>query len=296
MNDVEPEANSADQSEDSSPIMPELYQHAAAAGAGAMFGAAIPGPAGQIVGAALGAFLVPFAKKVWEELSGDAQERIVTALSAAEEVIGSPEELERLATSSEKARLQTGLAMSAASRTAWPPKVRALGRALAAGLMATDDTQIEVEPMIMAALADIEFPHASLLELLLRYWPSVEEGRILARPYADTTDTWQVGQRVWDPGDIFLVRPNLRPVLPSLMGTLQRHGLAVLSDNSGDPFGRTGDAMQRRFMGDLASKQGSWADLENVVRYAPAGSYLPTQLGQKVLDALVEAGAEFTDK
>jgi hypothetical protein len=146
----------------------------------------------------------------------------------------------------------------------------------------------------MAALADIEFPQASLLELLVCHWPATTTDGLVAEPFtAPASASWTAGQRIWLPGDIALVRPALRPVLPSLLGTLQRHGLAAQSDNPGDPFGRTGRTMQQRFLGDLALKQGSGANLGAVAGYAPAGSWLPTELGDEVLSALIEAGAEF---
>lgn len=104
---------------------------------------------------------------MWGELGSDSHQRQCEALAAAQEAMGAAsEELERLILASDQSRLQAGIALSAASRTSWPPKVRALGRALAGGLMATDDTRIDTQPLIMAALADIEFSQASLLELL----------------------------------------------------------------------------------------------------------------------------------
>ena len=140
----------------------ERHQRAAAAAGGAFAGLVVGGPVGAIAGAALGPLLEPFAQHVWDELRGDAQRRQGETLAAAAGVLGGgPEELERLALASDGSRLQTGIALSAAARTTWPPKVIALGRALATGLIATDDARIDTEPLIMAALADIEFPHAS---------------------------------------------------------------------------------------------------------------------------------------
>jgi hypothetical protein len=272
-----------------------LYQRTAAAGTGAKLGVGIGGSAGVIAGASLGILLEPLAAKVWGELRGDAQRRQGDTLAAAQEAIGGdPAELERLIRSSDESRLQGGIALSAATRTAWAPKVRALGRALAAGLLATDDARIDTEPLIMAALAGIEFPQASLLELLVCHWPATTtEGLAAERFTAPASTTWTAGQRIWLPGDITLVRPSLRPVLPSLLGTLQHHGLAAQSDDPGDPFGRTGRTMQQRFLGDLALEHGSRANLGAVEGHAPAGSWLPTELGEEVLNALMEAGAEF---
>jgi hypothetical protein len=167
----------------------ERHQHAAAAAGGALIGTVIGGPVGAIAGAALGSLLESFAEKVWGELRADARQRQGETLAAARDIMGGdPEELERLVLASDQSRLQAGIALSAAARTTWPPKVRALGRALAAGLMATDDARSNTEPLITAALADIEFPQASLLELLTCHWPrfTKEEGltaeRFISQP------------------------------------------------------------------------------------------------------------------
>lgn len=279
------------------------YQQAAAAGAGAGVGAIMGGPVGAIAGAALGPLLEPFARQVWAEVSGDAQRRGGEMLAAAHQAIGGdPAELEGLILASDQSRLHAGIALSAANRTAWPPKVIALGRALAAGLVAADEARILTEPFIMAALADIEAPQASLLDLLVRHWPLQTPQGVVADIFTAAPRTpgtpWGAGYRIWLPGDIVAVRPALRPVLPSLLGTLQRHGLAAQSDDPGDPFGRTGRAMQQRWISEVADKQraaGVVSPVVNAQFYAPAGAWLPTQLGEEVLDALLEAGAAFED-
>jgi hypothetical protein len=95
-----------------------------------------------------------------------------------------------------------------------------------------------------------------------------------------------------------VARPALHAVLPSLLGTLQRHGFAAQSDDPGGPFGRTGLAMQQRWIGEVAEKQraaGGVSPVVNTQFYAPAGAWLPTELGEEILDALLEAGAAFKD-
>jgi hypothetical protein len=277
------------------------HQQAAAAGAGAGIGAIMGGPVGAIAGAALGPLLEPFAQKVWAEVSGDGRRRGGEMLAAAHHAIGGDvAELERQILASDQSRLQAGIALSAATRTAWPPKVIALGRALAAGLVAADDARIMTEPFIIAALADIEVPHASLLDLLVRHWPLQTAQGVVADPFTAAPRApgtpWGAGYRIWLAGDIMVARPALRPVLPSLLGTLQRHGLAAQSDDPGDPFGRSGRAMQQRWISEVAEKHravGGVSPVVNAQFYAPAGAWLPTELGEEVLDALLEAGAAF---
>jgi hypothetical protein len=66
---------------------------------------------------------------------------------------------------------------------------------------------------------------------------------------------WGAGYRIWLAADIVVVRPALRPVLPSVIGTLNRHGLAVQSDEPGDPFGRSHRKTQQRFISEVAERQ-----------------------------------------
>jgi hypothetical protein len=264
----------------------DRYPRAAAAGGGALVGAGVGGPIGAIVGASLGVLLEPFAEKVWGELRRDSQQRQGDALAAAQEAMGvDSAELGQRILASDASRLQAGVALLSASQTAWPPKVRALGRALASGLMAADDTRIDTEPLIMAALADIEFPQASLLELLVCHWPSsTPEGGVVAEPYnAPDGAPWQPGQRIWLPGDIALVRPRLRPVLPSLLGPLQRHGLAAQSDEPGDPFGRSGRAMQQRFLAILHRDKAAGQILERSRAMRPRAAGCLRSLARKSL-------------
>lgn len=105
------------------------------------------------------------------EFRHDQQRRISQMADAAGEASGrTSEALGQLMGSSEQTRLLTATAAEAAAKTAWPPKVIAIGRPLAAGLIAADDARIDTEPLVMAALADIEVPRP-LLDLLVGHWP-----------------------------------------------------------------------------------------------------------------------------
>lgn len=248
--------------------------------------------------AAAAGMALPYAEivahRVFDEFRADARARADRMLAEADKELGGggPSKLADLTGRSEQTRQVTAIAVDAAARTFWPPKVVAIGRALASGLMSADDTQIDTQPFIMAALAELEFPQASLLELLVCHWPMTTKEGVVAAPFTSAPNPWTAGQRIWLPSEMAAVRPKLRPVLPSLLGTLQRHGLTVQSDNPSDPFGRTGRTMQQRFLSDRASQQGTWANLETIAGYGPAGSWLPTELGQEVINALLAAGAE----
>lgn len=130
----------------------DRHQRAAATGAGTAVGAIVAGPPGVILGAMLGPLLEPVVAKVWEEVSADGRRRAGETLAAARGVLDcEPEELDVMLRASDRTRLLAGIALSAATRTAWPAKVGTLGRSLASGLLAEDDSQIDTEQLIIAA-------------------------------------------------------------------------------------------------------------------------------------------------
>jgi hypothetical protein len=280
---------------------PSVGKQAIAGAIGALVGQRLAGLPGAVAGSASVPYILALIDQVQAEWRQDQRQRIVTMTEAAGEASGrDPDALGVLMGSTEHTRLLTATAAEAAAKTAWPPKVVAIGHALAAGLLAADDATIDTEPMILAALADIEMPQAALLDLLVRHWPLQSPDGVRAEPFLwderATGMPWAPGSRVWLAADIRAARPTLAPVLPSLLGTLARHGLAAQSDEPGDPFGRTGRAMQQRFMSDVAQRQrevGNLSPVVNVQFYAPVGSWLPTELGERVLNELLEAGADF---
>jgi hypothetical protein len=147
---------------------PSRIPQSAAAVAGGVVGWRL-GPAGALAGAAAGPYLVDFARQVWDEVTPDAQRRQGEMLGAAAEA--GAQELEGLADMigrSERTRLMAGIAMTGTARTAWPPKVYGLGRALADGLIAADEAQINLADLVLPVMTDMDRPHVSLLELLVR--------------------------------------------------------------------------------------------------------------------------------
>lgn len=248
---------------------------------------------------------------MWGELRSDARQRAARVLSTAAEEIGcDDEQLDKLISSSEASRLQAGLAMDAAQRTAWPPKVYALGKALAAGLIATDMDEVNVQDQALAAMADLERLHVILLELLVKYEPEWTKDGIVAAPHRvpsyqdaslrgggpDDPKTWSIGRRKWPDFRIAQVRPQLRPVLTSLLGTLQRHGLAAENDSTPDGLGQLGkdfvQQVNRQAAQAQRSRQPRPVTLREPAIRTAGPSWSPTELGETILDYYRLAGEE----
>lgn len=213
----------------------DRHAQALAAGLGAL--AALPfGPAGPVVGATLGPLLVPVAEQVFREVNMDGRRRSGEALAATCDASGlSAEETVTRALSDEKSRLLSANAIIAATHTAWEDKVRTLGRSLASGLLAADDAQIDSEQLIMAAIADMEAPHLALLDLLVAWRPPRRHAEgITEMMRINNLDATQsqpfepkwANRDKWHVWAIQKYRPRFIPVLSSLVGTFQRHGLA----------------------------------------------------------------------
>jgi hypothetical protein len=286
----------------------DRYQRAGAAGAGALVGGVVGGPAGIIVGAALGPLFEPFARHVWTELGRSGQRRMGEALAAACAAGIPDDELQERISGSDRMQLLAGYALAAASRTAWDDKVRTLGRSLASGLLAEDVAQIDAEQLIVAALADIEAPHLSLLEFLVCWEPGPDVSRPLIGGPLDIPfysyrfskgSVWEVQNRTWTIRQIGLARPRLAPVVPSLLGTLQRHGLAVQNDNTGEAIDRyqreLESAIGRQHARDRrtgASRASGVPRVTGTRSLAPDPTWSPTELGEKVFIRFRDAGTE----
>jgi hypothetical protein len=258
----------------------------------------------------------PFAEKVWAEVTADGRRRGASVLASACEASQRPiEEILELIDTSDRTRLLAGIAMSAATRTAWQAKVRTLSRSLASGLLAIDDAQIDTEQLIIAAIADIEGPHLALLDLLVGYQPTVELGvGVIAEPHripsypgfpgiSREAGTWYVGQRSWTTKHIGAARSPLRRVMSSLLGTLQRHGLAMQNDNTAEAVQKFAKELEHETARRLPQPNRNNAGRSsvpsvhpaNIKSMTPAPSWSPTELGEQVLDRFREAGAEVPD-
>jgi hypothetical protein len=265
----------------------------AAAAAGAVLGVRL-GPGGVIGGAAAGPYLQELAWRVWDEFRPDSQRRQAEMLGSAAEAAGADEEeLAGLIGKSEQTRLLTATAMAGAARTAWPPQVAALGRALADGLIAADTAQPNIADLVLPAMTEMDRLHVSLLELLVRWVPEKVAGQpVRLRAYRDSRthagEEWRAEQRIWSARQIGEVRPPLLPVLTSLTGTLQRHGLAAQYDDTPSVL----EKYARQF--DSAMAGSSAAVSEHSLRnITPAPRWSPTELGERVLGYYELAADEF---
>lgn len=143
-----------------------------------------------------------------------------------------PEEFADQIRQDEHRRLLGGIAFSAGSRTRNKKKIRGLGRALADGVLAEDDAKIDEAHLILRAIDDLEAPHIAVLDRLVNYRPGVyagdQEYRASSRLEDGPRDSWLPKARPsWTVHEFDRANPGLRGSIPSLLGTLQRHGLAV---------------------------------------------------------------------
>jgi hypothetical protein len=149
-----------------------------------------------------------------------------------------------------------------------------------------------------------------LLELLVKCEPVVKHDGLKADPHRtdsyvntygggdrpDNPKVWSVGRRKWTTRQISAVRPDLQPVLGSLLGELRESGLAQDND--------TAPAAIKRLSGDLTkqvnrqagqmqrSRRNKPMTLQESTIQLPDPTWSPTELGEKILGFYAEAGAE----
>lgn len=230
------------------------------------------------------------ADRAFGEFRTDARRRVGDMLeSAAEELeCEDPDQLADMIGKSERTRFLAATAMDGAVRTAWPTRVVAIGRALAAGLLATDDTAVDVEQMALEAMADMDAMHVSLLELLVCWVPPSHTGSREASKYegppahpAEVPPGWAPGGRTWSTAQMCAVRPQLCPVVTSLIGTLERHGLVAENDNTIRALenfsgARVEDALER-------NQRAGGLSRFDLMQIAAVPMWSPTALGERVL-------------
>lgn len=254
---------------------------------------------GADAGAVISTFAIPFAEEITRravnEFRTDAEQRVTQMLSSAVQELGcdNPDQLGNMIGKSERTRLLAITAMDGAIKTAWPPRVVAIGRALAAGLIATDDAMVEVEQMALGAMADMDAMHVSLLELLICWVPPSHSGSREIRKYegppaySAELPNFEPPARRWNTTQMCGARPQLRPVLTSLIGTLERHGLVVENDNTIQALERFSEATPK----DVAERTGEFSRFD-WMKIAAVPTWSPTELGERVLAYYRLAAAE----
>jgi hypothetical protein len=190
----------------------------------------------------------------------------------------------------------TAVAMDGAARTAWPPRVSALGRALADGLIA-DDAEVDVVEPVLPAMTSMDRAHVSVLELLVRRMPLGTENCSAGASYGAEGE-WDAGWRFWSAEQIIQARPTLRLVLPSLIGTLQRHGLVVQNDETPGALAKVSeqarDSLRRGSSGGRPWRDAPVMPTTPEIRLiTTAPTWSPTELGERVLGYYQLAAAEF---
>ena len=167
--------------------------------------------------------------------------------------------------------------------------------------------------MIIAAIADIESPQLALLEFLVCWALAQWEFDDLISgpldiPEASHSGTprgrWDVIGREWPYPLITYARPNLAPIVPSLLGTLQRHGLVVQNNNVDEVTERY---QNKRYLDELERAAGTQLTPEvragiytfsggSAVNWpegkAPLPRWSPTELGEQVFLRFRDAGTE----
>lgn len=107
-------------------------------------------------------------------------------------------------------------ALTAAAQAGTAAKVRALGRALATGVLANDDAIVERETYIVDALSRLEPPHVRVLDVLNETRVPQVNGRL-----------YHAVNLAWPVAAIAAKYPEAGPTLPSLLATLVSVGAVV---------------------------------------------------------------------
>jgi hypothetical protein len=247
-------------------------------------------------------------QKVALELRGDGNGRIARLLGYATQESGeSAEGFADMAAENEETRLLTASAAAAAFNTTWEPKIVALGRLLAKGVIDVNGGVTTLRAYALPAMAELEQLDVALLNVLVNYEPDYTVGTAPpVRPYRDLgtpfgpTQGWSAGRRRWTPSEISSFRPQLESMLPGLLGTLQRHGLAVQNDVSSEIVERALKELEDNFNSALGKTIAAGAARPVPMRMPLSiprveTTWSPTELGDQVLQFYKEAGADDID-
>lgn len=98
-------------------------------------------------------------------------------------------------------------------------------------------------------------------------------------------------------------RPNLAPIAPSLLGTLQRHGLVAQNDNATEAIENYAKEFEKQLARQFgqqtragASRLSGAPRVSNVERLVPPLTWSPTELGEQVFLRFLDAGTNVPDE
>jgi len=169
--------------------------------------AVVGGPPGVIASVALSPVALSIASKTADKLAQRRVQHAAETVLDATEAAGLPlDEFTDAAVSDDRRHELLARSLTVAQDTALRDKRRALGRALAVGVMG-DDAKIDVELLFIRAVADVDEMHIRLLSRLS------EQGH-------------PAGKLGWDLMDIMNADPGIMVAAPALLATLTLHGLA----------------------------------------------------------------------
>ena len=179
---------------------------------------AIPGPAGAAIGAAATIYTLAGLDKltsVWRERSRNNAEYVLDTAAHAIGGMTAVELVEHIKGDPERERL-LAIAAIAGGETVLTEKIKALGKALADGILAKDDAKVNEQAMILAAMRDIEAPHVKVISMMFN---NREPG---------PPDGWfrKFVYRPWT-REHFQRDSSFGITLRSILATLERHAIIV---------------------------------------------------------------------
>lgn len=224
-------------------------------------------------------------QRVWDELAGDSRAAASAVLVAASESASlSPEAMTEAIVRDERRRLLGGLALASGSRTRNERKIRALGLALAEGVLADD--RLDEEELIIRALDDLEAPHIAVLELLVGFTPGGDTPRVYTG--ADRSDPGAPRRR-WALYQLGEALPQIRTAIPGVLGALERHGLARQVVDLHTAFESYAEALERQNRlgsGEAALRSRRRRSALPEGFRSPSPHWVPAELGERVLEYL----------
>ena len=202
--------------------------------AGGAIGLAFGGPAGA-AGGALTPVVARMVKLSQKELFSQESRAAAMWMIAAREANVDPGELLDRA-ESEEVRMHLGYtAADAAVRSRYPARIVALGRALANGIGASDDAELDHWQLIVDALSEVDRPHLVVLSRFVKIEDSIDENEniIIDEPvFVRRTLDWKQVKKL---------NAEYGASTSALLARLERLGLlhaetvAVLSEEDGRP-------------------------------------------------------------